>query len=73
MVHGDADSDVDPEYGERACAEINDAVALKMERGTHLCLWVDPGYEDAQAAVVEFLAARAGSSKLPASSLIICT
>ncbi len=61
VVHGDADTDVDPEYSDRALAEITGSVGLTMPRGTHLCLWVDPGYLEAQATVAGFLKEHATS------------
>lgn len=55
VVHGDADSDVDPSFGRTAAARIPAAELLLMARGTHLALFVDPGYQQAQQRVCDFL------------------
>lgn len=56
LVQGDADTDVPPKFSDYAQTQISGAELLTMPGGTHLCLFVDPGYEAAQQRVAEFLA-----------------
>jgi pimeloyl-ACP methyl ester carboxylesterase len=55
VVNGSADADVPPEHSGYAATAIPDAERLIMDRGTHLCLFVHPEAEAAQARVVEKL------------------
>jgi pimeloyl-ACP methyl ester carboxylesterase len=55
VVHGDADSEVDPRFGRLAAEEIPGSESLVMARGTHLALFVDPGHREAQQRVSDFL------------------
>ena len=60
IVVGDADVDVPPAHSEFAARMIPGAELLRMERGTHLCLFAHPAARAAQARVVEAL--RPGST-----------
>lgn len=55
LVHGTADTDVPPEYGEYARLEIPDAEVLPIQDGTHLAVWTDPASDDVQGRIAEFL------------------
>ncbi len=55
VVQGDADADVDPGFSGNAVGQIPGAESLVMDRGTHLSLFVDPGYQQAQQRVIDFL------------------
>ena len=57
IIHGSADSDVDPEHGERAARQIHGAEHLVMNDGTHLSLFVHPDARAAQARVLELMRA----------------
>jgi len=46
LVHGDADTDVDPSHSARAAAEVPDAELLTLPGGTHFALWA---HRDAEA------------------------
>lgn len=59
IVVGDADVDVPPAHSEFAARVIPRAELLRMERGTHLCLFAHPDARAAQGRVIEAL--RAGS------------
>ena len=55
LVHGTADSDVGPDHSEHALASIPNAEILRVEKGTHICVWTDPTADDVQARIVEHL------------------
>lgn len=55
VVQGDADADVEPAFSDFAHDRIPGSELLTMPGGTHLCLFVDPGYRDAQERVARFL------------------
>lgn len=63
IVVGDADVDVPPAHSEFAARVIPRAELLRMERGTHLCLFAHPDARAAQGRVIEVL--RAGSVAQP--------
>lgn len=60
IVVGDADVDVPPAHSEFAARTIPSAELLRVERGTHLCLFAHPDAPAAQGRVIEAL--RAGSA-----------
>jgi pimeloyl-ACP methyl ester carboxylesterase len=66
IVHGSVDCDVPPEHSERAAASIPGSELLRMERGTHLSLFVHPEAATAQERVIRHL--RKGAEVSPASS-----
>lgn len=53
IIGGDADDDVPPGHSDHAAAAIPTAEHLVMSHGTHLCLFVHPEADAAQARVVE--------------------
>lgn len=55
VVAGDADADVTPDFSTFAHRQIPGSELLMMPGGTHLCLYVDPGYLAAQQRVATFL------------------
>lgn len=55
IVHGEADAEVSVGESKRACARIPNAELVEIPRGTHMALYVDPGYAEAQRAVIDFL------------------
>lgn len=55
IVHGDADTDVPPEHGTHAAAEIPGARLRTVEAGTHLCLYAHPDAATVQREVADFL------------------
>jgi len=59
LVHGTADTDVPPEHSERALHAVDGAEIVRVDRGTHLCVWTDPTSEGIQARIVDHLRARA--------------
>ena len=42
LVHGTVDTDVPPEHSERALHAVDGAEIVRVEKGTHLCVWTDP-------------------------------
>jgi pimeloyl-ACP methyl ester carboxylesterase len=57
VIHGSADVDVPPVHSEHAADTVPGAERLVMDRGTHLCLFVHPNAEAAQALAVARLRA----------------
>ncbi len=57
LIHGTADSDVGPEQSEHALSAIAGAEILRVEKGTHLCVWTDPTSADIQSSIVMHLRA----------------
>lgn len=55
IVQGDADREVPVADAEHAAGLIPDARLLLMPGGTHMCLFADPGFAEAQAEVVATL------------------
>lgn len=55
IVVGDADVDVPPSHSEHAHTAISGSEILRMDRGTHLCLFAHQDAREAQARVVSFL------------------
>jgi pimeloyl-ACP methyl ester carboxylesterase len=50
LVHGSADSDVAPEYSERAVDAIAGAELHAVKGGTHLATWTRPAPESSAAS-----------------------
>jgi len=57
LIHGAADSDVHPEQSENALQQLPDADILRVENGTHLCVWTDPTSDEIQARIIAHLKA----------------
>ncbi len=55
LVHGTADSDVGPEHSDRALGAITGSEILRVDRGTHLCVWTDPAAEGIQGRIADHL------------------
>jgi pimeloyl-ACP methyl ester carboxylesterase len=55
VINGTADSDVPPQHSNYAAATIPGAEQVRMERGTHLSLFVHPDSAAAQARALEAL------------------
>lgn len=55
LIHGTVDRDVPPDHSEHAAAVIADAALVRMERGTHLCLFTHPDSSEVQARVAAHL------------------
>ena len=55
LVHGTADSDVHPEQSENALQHVPNAEILRVENGTHLCVWTDPISDEVQARIIAHL------------------
>jgi pimeloyl-ACP methyl ester carboxylesterase len=55
LVHGAADSDVHPDQSENALEQLPDAEILRVENGTHLCVWTDPTSDEIQARIIAHL------------------
>jgi pimeloyl-ACP methyl ester carboxylesterase len=55
LVHGDADTDVDPAHSARAAAEVPGAELLTVPGGTHFALWAHRDAPAVQARVREHL------------------
>ena len=55
LVHGTVDTDVPPEHSERALRAIAGAEIVRVDKGTHLCVWTDPASEGIQARIVDHL------------------
>jgi len=55
LIHGTADSDVGPDQSEHALSAIAAAEILRVEKGTHLCVWTDPTSADIQRSIVKQL------------------
>jgi pimeloyl-ACP methyl ester carboxylesterase len=55
LVHGTADSDVHLEQSEHALERVPGAEILRVENGTHLCMWTDPTSDEIQARVIAHL------------------
>ena len=55
LVHGAADSDVHPEQSENAIKQLPNAEIMRVETGTHLCVWTDPTSDDIQARIIAHL------------------
>ena len=55
LVHGAADSDVHPEQSENAIKQLPNADIMRVETGTHLCVWTDPTSDDIQARIIAHL------------------
>lgn len=61
LVHGSADSDVAPEYSERAVDAIAGAELHAVKGGTHLATWTDPTSAGIQRRIIDHLRGGAGS------------
>jgi len=57
LVHGTVDTDVPPEHSERALRAVAGAEIVRVDRGTHLCVWADPASQGIQARIVDHLRA----------------
>ena len=55
LVHGTADSDVHPDQSENALEHLPNAEIVRVENGTHLCVWTDPTSDDLQARIIAHL------------------
>ncbi len=55
LVHGTADSDVRPDQTENAAQQIPNAEVIRVQKGTHLCVWTDPTSEDIQGRITALL------------------
>lgn len=55
LVHGTADSDVHPEQSENGIKELPNAELVRVENGTHLCVWTDPTSGDIQERIAAHL------------------
>jgi pimeloyl-ACP methyl ester carboxylesterase len=55
LVHGAADSDVHPDQSENALEQLSNSEILRVENGTHLCVWTDPTSDDIQARIIAHL------------------
>jgi pimeloyl-ACP methyl ester carboxylesterase len=53
IIHGTADVDVTPDHGEHAAGSIPGAELIRMDRGTHLSLFVHPDASEVQGRVLE--------------------
>ncbi|MCB0858392.1 MAG: alpha/beta hydrolase [Solirubrobacterales bacterium] len=53
IIHGTADVDVTPDHGEYAAETIPGAELIRMDRGTHLSLFVHPDAGEVQGRVLE--------------------
>ena len=56
ILQGDSDTDVLPKFSDFAHAQIPGSQLITMTGGTHLCLFVDPGYDVVQQRVATFFA-----------------
>ena len=57
LVHGTADGDVRPEQTQNAAERIPNADVIRVENGTHLCVWADPASDDVQERIAAFFSA----------------
>lgn len=55
IVQGDSDTEIDLAESERAHARIRGSELVVVPRGTHMALYLDPGFEEAQERVRAFL------------------
>lgn len=55
LVHGTADSDVLPAQTENAAEHIPGAQVIRVQDGTHLCVWTDPTSDDVQERIAAFM------------------
>jgi len=55
LVHGTADSDVHPDQSESALEQLPHSEILRVQDGTHLCVWTDPTSDDIQARIIAHL------------------
>jgi len=51
LVHGTADSDVRPDQTDNAAEHIPDTQVIRVQNGTHLCVWTDPASADIQERI----------------------
>ena len=51
LVHGTADTDVHPDQTEHAAQHIPNAEVIRVQNGTHLCVWTDPTSPDIQERI----------------------
>ena len=56
IVHGSADTDVEPDHGAGAAARIPNAELLELDTGTHFAFYTHPDADRAQARAIEYLA-----------------
>jgi pimeloyl-ACP methyl ester carboxylesterase len=56
IVHGSADTDVEPDHGASAAARIPNAELLELDTGTHFAFYTHPDADRAQARAIEYLA-----------------
>jgi pimeloyl-ACP methyl ester carboxylesterase len=54
-LHGAADSEVHPDPSENALKHLPNAEILRVENGTHLCVWTDPTSDEIQARIIAHL------------------
>lgn len=64
VVQGTSDTDLPPPHSYHAADTIPGAQLVEIPGGTHLALFVDPGFDDAQAAVVDFFRKNSSTSRL---------
>ena len=55
LVHGTADSDVHPDQSESGLKQLLNAELMRVENGTHLCVWTDPTSDDIQERIAAHL------------------
>lgn len=56
LVHATADADVPIEHSENALASLPHADIIRIEDGTHLSAWTEPGSEVVRARIADFVA-----------------
>ena len=56
LVHATADADVPIEHSENALARLPHADIIRIEDGTHLSAWTEPGSEAVRARIAGFVA-----------------
>jgi pimeloyl-ACP methyl ester carboxylesterase len=55
LVHGTADSDVHPDQSEYGLEHLPNSEILRVQNGTHLCVWTDPNSDEIQASIIAHL------------------
>lgn len=55
IVHGSADTDVEPDHGRSAAARIANAELLELDTGTHFAFYTHPDADRLQARAIEYL------------------
>jgi pimeloyl-ACP methyl ester carboxylesterase len=61
LVHATTDADVPISHSEHAANSIPGAELVRVEGGTHVSVWTDPGSDDLQARIAGHLDGHAGS------------